>query len=207
MLIGILIPTIVKADKWPQPKVETYYSKNTEYKLIVTPKLVPHKYSRYSYKSRKHPKSKRFLFKKEELEQKITPCTAKLYKGGETEGILIWEKTLLNDICPVYAIVANDGSSVATLDNWGSMGHGINVFVIYNEKAYKSYELKEISPFPISDYTTSKLSIRWCKHREVIFIDNERIKIVFETKQNIQSSRVYNVKSLEFEDEIPNMQN
>ena len=224
MIIGVLFPKIVKADEWLVPYVGVYYSENKEYKLIVIPTFVPPKYYRYSYKSNKHPKSKRLLRKKEELEQQITPCIAELYRISETGSILIWNKPLLNDICPVHAIVTNDGSSVATFDNWYSMGYGENVFVVYDEngEAKKSYELKEISPFPIDYYLKSVVSIWWNKSgildtydslllwrnkdtlpsyiaNDCRFIDNERIEIVFETRENIQKKRVYNVKSLEFE--------
>ena len=214
---------IAKTDSWLPPKVETYYSRNREYKLIVTPKLTPSKYYRYSSKNNKHPKSKRILRKKEKFMQMIIPCTAELYKRSETGSILIWKKPLLNDVCPVYAIVASDGSSVVTFDNWHSMGYGENVFVVYDEngEAKKSYELEEISPFPLNDYKITRSSIHWLSGAG--FFDNERIEIVFASKNasaaarslssstiisrqlvsihTIESSakRVYNVKSLEFE--------
>ena len=223
MIIGVLFPTIAKADSWLTPRgALTYYSENREYKLIVNPKFVPPKYYRYSYKSNKHPKSKRFLRKKEKLEQEITPCIAELYRRSETGSTLIWKQTLLNDVCPVYAIVANDGSSVATFDNWGSKGYGKNVFVVYNEngEAKRSYELEEISLFRLNDYKTTRSSIHWLAAAR--FSDNERIEIVFEPKSvsayarsfstsfilskqlvsiytESPTKRVYNIKSLEFE--------
>jgi len=229
IFIGILVTTIAKADEWFMPQVSAYYSENNEYKLIVTPTFFPENYFRYLYKSDKRPKSKRILRKIEELEQGITPCVAELYKESETGSVLIWKKPLLNDICPIHAIVANDGSSVATFDNWYSMGYGKNIFVVYDEKgeAKRSYKLEEISPFPLDDYMKSVVSLWWNNSgsfksdswiwnnletfrnrgtfpsylaNDCIFIDNERIEIIFDSKENIQRRRIYNVKSLEFEE-------
>ena len=226
IFIGILVPTIAKADDWFMPQISAYYSENREYKLTITPKFFPKNYFRYMYKGNKRPKSKRILRKIEELEQRITPCVAELYRESETGSVLIWKKLLLNDICPVHAVVANDGSSVATFDNWYSIGYGKNIFVVYdkNGEVKMSYELKEISPFPLDDYMKSVVSLWWNKSgismapdswilnnrgmfpshiaNDCKFTDNERIEIVFDTKDDIQKRRIYNVKRLEFENEV-----
>ena len=124
-----------------------------------------------------------------------TPCTAELYR----DSVLIWKRKLLNDNCPVHAIIANDGSSVATFDNWYMTGYGENIFVVYNEKgdAKKTYKLDEISPYPLNDYPMSMSSIYW--RSEVKFIDNERIEIIFETEMKDFTQKIYNVKRFEFE--------
>jgi len=227
ILIGILIPMIAKCDVWSSPKINTYYSENREYKLIVTPTMIPDKYYQWSYyKSNKHPQTRRILRQKERFMRNISsqdtiriPCSAELYRVTETDSIQIWKKTLLNDISPVHTIIANDGSSVATFDNWYGTGYGKNVFVVYNEtgEAKKTYTLEEISPFPLNDYLRTVSSLFW--YREVRFINNERIEILFATEnvnvhmdlfyaftivssgKHTESSikRVYNVKSLEFE--------
>ena len=207
IFIGILVPIIAKADTWDLPKVRSYYSENKEYKLIITPKIVSAKYYVWDYyKNNKHPQTRRVLRKKEKFMQTISPqdtilipCIAELYRINKTDSIQIWKKPLLNDICPVNVIAANDGSSIATFDNWLGKGHGKNVFVVYDEngEAKRSYELEEITPFSLSDYRMSVTSTHWLS--EARFSDNERIEIVFETREHIQTKRVYNVKSLEFE--------
>jgi len=206
-LLGILVPIISKADSWVSASVKTYYSENKEYKLIVTPRIVSDKYYQWSYyKSNKYPQTKSAIRKKERFMRDITtqdtiliPCTAELYRENETESFLIWKKTMLNDICPVYAIVANDASSIATIDNWYSTGYGVNIFVVYNEngEAKRTYKLEEITPFPLNDYKRTISSLHW--NTNFKFIDNERIEIVFETIENLQNKRVYNTKSFEFE--------
>ena len=212
IFIGILVPTIAKADSWLPAHIRIYYSENKEYKLIITPKITSKKYDWwYYYKSNDHPQTKKVLRKKERFMRNIKeqdtifiPCTAELYRISKTDSILIWQKPLLNEIGPVDAIVANNGSSVVTFDNWYSRGHGENVFVVYDEngEAKMSYELKEISPFPLNDYKESKTSIHWYRYGNIRFIDNERIEIIFVTREDIQRKRVYNVKGLEFENEV-----
>lgn len=129
----------------------------------------------------------------------LTPCTADLYKIDNSDSVLVWRRPLLNFVCPVYAIIANDGSSIATFDNWYSTGYGVNVFVVYDEKgdAKKTYKLEEISPFPLNDYPMSISSIQWNKREE--YLDVERIEIVFGAEDNREKTRTYNMKKLEFE--------
>ncbi len=207
-IFGILVLMITMADEWELPRVETYYSENKQYKLVITPKYTPDKYYKWNYyKSNKHPQTKKLLRKEEKFMSNISgndtiqiPCIAGLYRINETDSVLIWQKSMLNDDCPVFAIVANDGSSIATFDNWFSTGYGVNVFVVYNEKgeAQRTYKLEEISPYPLNDYPMSITRICW--RNEVRFIDNERIEIVFETQKKLQTIRVYNTKSLKFEE-------
>ncbi len=207
ILFGLLVSMIAKADTWDIPRVKTYYSNNKKFKLIITPKQTSDKYYLWDYyKSNNHPQTKKILRKKEKFMRSISaqdtiliPCKGELYRIEGTDTILIWERTLLNDVCPVYAIVANDGSSIATFDNWYSTGYGVNVFVVYDEKgnAKKTYKLDEISPFPLNDYSMSISSLYWRK--DVRYIDNEKIEIVFATDDNKTTKRIYNLKRLEFE--------
>ena len=207
ILTGLLISMTVKADTWDNPRVKTYYSENKEFKLIITPKMTSDKFYLWNYyKTNKHPQTKKILKKKEKFMRNITeqdtiriPCTAELYQINGADSVLIWERPLLNEVCPVYAIVANDGSSIATFDNWYSTGYGVNVFVVYDKKgnAKKTYKLEEISPFPLNDYSMSISSLYWRK--DVRYIDNERIEIIFETDDNKTTKRIYNLKRLEFE--------
>jgi len=207
ILFGLLVSMIAKADTWNNPRIKTYYSDNKEFKLIITPRQTPDKYYLWDYyKSNNHPQTKKILRKKEKFMRSISaqdtiliPCTGELYRMKGTDSLLIWKRTLLNDVCPVYSIVANDGSSIATFDNWYSTGYGVNVFVVYDEKgnAKKTYKLDEISPFPLNDYSISISSLYWRK--DVRYIDNEKIEIVFATDDNKTTKRIYNLERLEFE--------
>lgn len=208
ILWGILSSMAAKADVWDNLKVKSYYSENNDFKLVITPKITPGKYFLWDYyKSNKYPQTKKILRNREKFMQNISgqdtiqiPYTAELYRINGKDSVSIWKKSLLNNYCPVYAIVANDGSSIATFDNWYSTGYGVNVFVIYNEKgeAKRTYKLEEISPFPLNDYSISFSSLYW--NKDVRFIDNERIEIVFETEKKELKKRFYNTKKLEFEE-------
>ena len=207
MLLGILVSIIANADVWDSPKVKTYYSDNKKFKLVITPKIVPDKYHQWNYyNSNRHPQTKRILRQKGKFMENITrrdtiltPCTGELYQIKREDSELIWRKSLLNDVCPVNVIIANNGSFVATFDNWYSTGYGVNIFVIYDDigNTKKTYKLEEISPFPLNDYLLSISSLRW--NKGVRFIDNERIEIVFGTEDDKQTTRIYNMQNLEFE--------
>ena len=129
----------------------------------------------------------------------LIPCHGKLFCITGTDTVLIWERKLLNDICPVSAIVSNDGSSIVTFDNWFSNGYGGNVMVVYNYKgdAKRTYSLSEISPYPLNDYVTSISSIWWSSVER--YLDNENVEIEFYTEKKETTKRIYNIKRLEFE--------
>jgi len=207
ILSGLFISTIAKADIWDNPSVKTYYSENKEFKLVITPQKISNKYYLWNYyKSNKYPQTKKILKQKEKFMRSISvndtiriPCTGELYQINGTDSVLIWKRPLLNEVCPVYAIVANDGSSIATFDNWYSTGYGVNVFVVYDEKGNvkRTYKLEEITPFPLNDYMMTISSLHWNAGGK--YIDNERIEIVFKTEDDKEKKRIYNIKKLEFE--------
>ncbi len=204
---GLFVSMKAKADTWDNPRVKTYYSENKEFKLIITPKKTSDKYNLWEYyKSNINPQTKKILRQKEKFLRSISehdtiniPCTGELYKINGTDSVLIWKRTLLNEVCPAFAIISNDGSSIATFDNWYSKGYGVNVFVVYDEKgnAKRTYKLEEISPFSINDYLMSISSIIW--YDKVEYIENDKIELVFETRDKRKKTMIYNTKELEFE--------
>lgn len=207
ILFGILVSTTAIADTWDNPKVKTFYSDNKELKLIITPRKASDKYDLWDYyKSNNYPQTKKVLRKKEKFMQSISaqdtvliPCTGELYRIKGTDSVLIWKRTLLNDVCPVNAIVADDGSSIVTIDNWYSKGYGVNIFVVYDEEgnAKRTYKLEEISPFSLNDYQMSISSIIW--YEKVEYIEKNRIGLVFETMDKRKKTMIYNMEKLEFE--------
>ena len=207
ILFGILVSTTAIADTWDNPKVKTFYSDNKELKLIIAPRKASDKYDLWDYyKSNNYPQTKKVLRKKEKFMQSISaqdtvliPCTGELYWIKGTDSVFIWKRTLLNDVCPFNAIVADDGSSIVTIDNWYSKGYGVNIFVVYDEKgnAKRTYKLEEISPFSLNDYQMSISSIIW--YEKVEYIEKNRIELVFETRDKRKKTMIYNMEKLEFE--------
>lgn len=210
IILGLLLlftTGISKADTWGIYKVTEYFSENKKYRLEITPRFKPEKYSKWEYLKRIKAKQNKdndtiqakFFNSLTEKDTVLIPCHAKLFCITGTDTVLIWERKLLNDICPVSAIVSNDGSSIITFDNWYSNGYGGNVMVVYNEKgdAKRTYSLSEISPYPLNDYITSVSSIWW--KTDAKFIDNVKIEIEFRTDKKETTKRLYNTKHLEFE--------
>ena len=206
-LLILFTLVICNADEWPEYKETSYFSHNKKYKLIITPTYTPEKYdewvnikkSKGIHKIANGIIKRKFLKSLTEIDTVRIPCHGKLFFISEVDTLLIWERNLLNDICPVSAIVANDASSIVTLDDWYIKGYGKNVLVVYDEKgdAKKSYSLSEISPYPIDNYMTSLTSIWW--HSGVKYIDNERIEIKFYTESQDSILKIYNTKLFEFE--------
>lgn len=202
-----LIPSIVKADIWDTPKEKVYYSENKSFKLIVIPTIIPEKYYQWNYfKNSQVPFNKAGQRRKKRLLESITesdtiliPCHGKLYSISRADTILMWDRKLLNDNCPVHAIVSNDGSSVVTFDNWYSVGYGVNVMVIYNEigDAKKTYKLEEITPYPLNDYPRTISSVLW--RYGARFINNDKIEIDFRNEKDVIIKRTYNTNQLIFE--------
>lgn len=205
-LFLVFIPHHTKADVWDSPKVKEYYSKNKKYKFVVFPRIIPDKYYKWKYyketkelRRSQQKKKIRFLNSTTESDTIVTPCHGQLFYISGNDTTLIWDRRLLNDVSPVYAIVSDDGSSVVTFDNWYSAGYGNNVMVVYNGKgdALRSYKLEEISPYPLNDYLISLSSIHWLSDTK--FIDNVRLEITFKNTNGQTKNRIYNTKILDFE--------
>ncbi len=209
ILISVLflIPPIVRADVWDTPKEKVYYSENKSFKLIVIPTFIPEKYYQWDYfKNSQVPFNKAGQRRKKRLLESITesdtiliPCHGKFYSISGADTVLMWDRKLLNDNCPVHAIVSNEGSSVITFDNWYSMGYGVNVMVVYNEKgdAKRTYKLEEITPYPLNDYSRSISSIGWRSGER--YIDNDKVEIDFINEKDIITKRIFNTRLLIFE--------
>ena len=183
----------VKADTWEPEKTKYYYSENKTFMLKVVPRTFPPKFWKANYER---------LKRKNKLSGKdttIIPCTGTLYKIIASDTSIVWEKELINRICPVSAIVSNDGSSVVTFDNWLMIGYYSDIMVVYNDLGdlKKRYKIEDISPFPINDYPSSISSLYWCCGKK--YIDNDSIEICFENKKSAIIKRIYNVKKLSFE--------
>jgi len=211
IILGLLLlfsTGIIKADMWEDYKVTEYFSVNKKYRLVVTPTFTPERYFQWkNFEMTKSRHNKEIDKRRAKFYKTLTakdtvliPCNGRLFCISGTDTVLIWERKLLNNICPFSAIVSNDGSSVITFDNWFTCGYGGNVMVVYNEKgdAKRTYSLSEISPYPLNDYHTSVSSIWW--KSDAKFVDNEKIEIEFCTDKKETTKRLYNTKQLEFEE-------
>jgi hypothetical protein len=89
---------------------------------------------------------------------------------------------LVNLASPVKAIVANDGKSVITIDDWYSKGYW-HTFVVYGEggELIEDFKLQDISPFPLEQYFFSISSIHW--GGDMKYLDNDRVEIFFRNEK------------------------
>jgi hypothetical protein len=159
ILFAVISTANVFANFWESPKIITTYSENKEYMLMIYPREYPNDYFSAKYQRQ---------LKKGMVKDTVKPCHAVLYHIVNTDTIEIWNKPLVNAVSPVKAIVANDGKSVITInDFWHSKGYA-HTFVVYGEDGalIKDYELKEISPFPLEQYFSSRQSIHWGGYME-----------------------------------------
>jgi hypothetical protein len=154
ILALLLLNTIyVFADFWGTPEIIVAYSQNKEYMLKVYPKEYPKNYFTAKYQRQ---------LRKGIATDSIVPSHAVLYRISNSDTIEVWNKPLVNSQSPVNAIVANDGKSVITIDDWHSKGYE-HTFVVYGESGelIEDFELKDISPFPLEQYVRYISSIHW----------------------------------------------
>lgn len=194
LFILVIFGENLYAGSWANPQIKDYSSENKEYVLRIYPTYKPEKYDKWKHSNPK--KSKRFKAK----DTTMVFCHAILYKTVETDTVRVWEKRLLNEKAPATAIVANDGKSIVTFDDWYVVDHGINAMVLYDESGQliKKYRLEEISPFPINDYRRSYFLILHWRSGER-YIDNNRVEIRFHDEAGNSKIRVYNLKTEVFE--------
>lgn len=192
-LMIIFFISDLKADSWEGPEKKNYTSENGEYILTVSPTEIPEKYS--SWLKAKPKKKMKFSA----ADTTIVHCNATLRRVIDNDTIEIWNKKLINRIAPMSVIVANDGESIVTFDNWASMGYGVDVMVCYDKNGNLThrFSLENISPFPINDYLFTISSIWWCC--DVRYISNNKIEICFEDENKNIQKRIYKIKENEFE--------
>ena len=149
--------TPARADSWALPRVETFEADQGLYRFTVTPRPLD---SQLAY----------FEEKIAELEgQPPAPHpgpTGVLERRDGEEWIKVWDVPLANDVAPVSALVAPDGSHVVTFDNWHSVGYGENVIVIYDVGGalVRSLTLTELlGEDYIEALPRSVSSVRWKK--------------------------------------------
>ena len=180
------------ADEWPIPEIKRYYSINGHYMLKVIPTKIPTKY--YQWREAKPKKKAKFS----PSDTTIIHCHASFFKIDK-DTTEIWTRNLINSIMPMEVIIADDGKSFVTFDNWSSLGYGPDVMVIYDGEGnlLKRYRLDDFTPFPLNSYTISVTSIWWrCGSN---YIDNYSINICFQNDQKKLIKKQYNLTKLEFE--------
>ncbi len=192
LLVMVMLTGTIHSDVWAPPSIKSYESENGQFLLKVYPTEIPKNY--YKWLSAKPKKKSRFSAE----DTTIVHCHAILYEINHSDTIPIWNKKLINRIAPNFVIVANDGKTIVTFDNWSALGYGVDVMVTYDDcgNMVERYNLEEFSPFPINNYFLSMTSIWWqCGAK---YISNDEIEICFLDDKDNTKTRMYNLSTKEF---------
>ncbi|MDR0790673.1 MAG: hypothetical protein LBO06_07765, partial [Bacteroidales bacterium] len=189
IIMAFVVCNFALADSWMPPTIQKYYSNNGKYLLEIVPSILPDKYWQWQNASEEEKK----IYLAEDTIR--VPCYAVIYEVNEMGTKQVWKQKLLNEISPVDAIIADDGETFVTFDDWHGMGYGNNVMVVYQYffGRTRRYSLKEISPFPTDSYLESVSSIWWSCGKK--YIEDNLIEICFQDTNETQIKRIYNVIS------------
>ncbi|MEE9456295.1 MAG: hypothetical protein V3W11_03990 [bacterium] len=115
--LAVATAGVALADSWLAATEQDYYAVNEAYYLHVVPG------------------------------DGSTPARGTLYHlfvgGGEEE---VWSRDLENAVAPVTVLISGDGRYVVTSDDWGGVGYGPNVVVIYGPEGVvvKKFALEDL---------------------------------------------------------------
>jgi hypothetical protein len=175
--------SVARADSWPLPKKEKYYSPDKRFYLEVIPKKLESQLEYFS----------------DEVDGKENAGAVKGAKDNYARGAFYarrpgggyarrWQIPLVNEVAPVNALVSRSGDYVVTFDNWHSVGHGDDVVVIYNAQGalVKKFGLEDLlTEGDIETFQRSVSSMRWGgKH----YIDESQGLLVLKIVSNGKSS-------------------
>jgi len=121
-----LLSLTAYGDEWTLPEIARYESADGLWRVVVTPKRLESQRSYFEDKVGNVPNAGALP------RNTRNHAKAALYRRRTRESS--WRRVarwrLVNEVSPVSALVANDGS-VATFDNWHAMGYGDDVVAIY----------------------------------------------------------------------------
>src|SRR5690348_12144403 len=155
-LVCLLWPNHAFADEWAPPKPEIYYSANKQWRLTVMPRAMESPLAYYTDKVNGRPNPGAPPRDPERSARGFLE-----HMSGQTWR-MVWNLPLTNEISPASASVSDQGA-IATFDNWGSMGFGKNVVVIYARSGRKirSLSLDDILPKTYIEALPRSVSSIW----------------------------------------------
>jgi hypothetical protein len=188
-------------DEWIAPTKQVIYSQNRLFCLVIQPSIIPKGYEKELEKRKNNPD--KYLSKP--LKDTIIPCIATLYRTNTWASVfggqVIWSKKLENPLSPYSAFISNDGKYVVTFDDWGKLGYGENVLVIYGESGnlLNKYKLHEVLPSNTIELLETVTSIWWYQGVETYSERPSIITILIKVKDQNIIKRNYNLSTLSFE--------
>lgn len=162
VLVLIILPWIFPAyaDKWLPPKPATYESRGGTYRLTIFP---AQQETDVAQASRGASRSG------VDASPRCEAVLERLDAGGRRYG-QVWRKPLVNVVAPVSALVSDADGSFVTFDNWGRMGWGDDVIVLYSasgalRKQFALIDIMSDSDFKKLSRTAS--SVHWGAQHEL----------------------------------------
>lgn len=161
---------VARADSWQPPTPEVYSSSDKAWRLTVTPRALVSSLAYYEDQvaHRAHPGARAGNLQKQ----------AQGYLQHREHGHwrAVWNAPLLNDVGPVSAIVSSAGR-VVTFDNWGSMGYGKDVVVIYDDhgKPLRAMGLDDFLPKEYIEALPASVSSIWWGGKHHFSVDGRQL--------------------------------
>lgn len=147
-----------RADSWAMPEIAVTPSANGRHRFTVTPAEIGSQLAYFRDE----------VAAEQSGEPVERPPPLGLLEKRDAKGKWqpVWAGPLMNPVAPVSVLVADDGRHVVTFDNWGSVGHGEHVIVIYGPegKLVRSLALTDLVPEDyIEALPRSVSSIYWSR--------------------------------------------
>ncbi len=175
ILFSLLCICPCHADSWPEPDSKTFYSENGMLFLKVIP-------------GKPELKEQSGGHSKDTVDSFSANAVGILFKKNKKGKVIeVWRERLANPEMPVRILISGNGKYVATFDDWGKMGYGKNVIVVYNEKGkmlYR-YSLEDIlTKEELSKVSQSLSSLEWTRPMERHSFAKDGDSLVLKTVNN-----------------------
>ena len=164
------LASVARADSWLPPTPQVYFSSDKAWCLTVTPRALASSLAYYEDQvaHRAHPGARAGSLQKQ----------AQGYLQHRERGHwrAVWNGPLLNDVGPVSAIVSSEGR-VVTFDNWGSMGYGKDVVVIYDDhgRPLRAMGLDDFLPKEYIEALSASVSSIWWGGKHHFSVDGRQL--------------------------------
>lgn len=150
--------TMALADSWAPPAVQTTASANGRFRVTIVPRGIKSPLDFFQDKA-----DGKKLAGQREGDAQTAPLARVEQRDPTGQWQMRWQKPLVNDVGPTQVLIADDGASLVTFDNWHSVGFGDDVVVIYDRHGnlVRKLSLEQILPRAYVAHLPRSVSSRW----------------------------------------------